>query len=321
MLLLHTELTDRIRDAIAERLMRQNLPVRLASLGAGPSGALLVGMKLTKDEFDRACEAGVRWIQALPAGVEHVLTAELAASPIILTTGGGTAARPIAEFVFARILESAKKLRLLDEMQASRTWNQVWLGELAGATLTIVGLGPIGRAVAELGRAFGMHLVGVRRRPEAGPGPCDEVIGPESLTSVLSRTEYLVLAAPLTDQTRGLIGARELAALRDQSLVVNVGRGELIDEAALVDELASGRIRAALDVFAEEPLSTTSPWWDVDGAVVSPHCSAFTTSLFEGLVDLVIDNVQRFVDGRPLRNVVDKASGYPLPNDLDSPGC
>ena len=162
-----------------------------------------------------------------------------------------------------------------------------------------------------------MRVIGVRRRPEAGVGPCDEIVGPEALRDVIARADYVVLAPALTPQTRGLVGAAELAAVSDGALLVNVGRGDLIDEEALLAATADGRFVAALDVCATEPLPADDPLWDRDAIRISPHCSALTPSLFDGLVDFVADNVQRFQDGRPLRSVVDKVSGYPLAGVTD----
>lgn len=318
MRVLHTQISKRFHGALTSRLARFEDPVELAPLGAGPGEALLIGNTLTEDEFREAVGAGVRWVQSLMAGVEDLLIPPLVESDVVFTSGGGTSAAPMAEFVFARILERAKRLRTLAELQAAREWKPTWLGELAGRTLTVVGLGPIGRRVAELGRAFGMHVIGVRRRPEAGPGPCHEVVGTKALPSVLGRTDYLVLAPALTPETRGMIGAVELAAMKPGSLLVNVGRGELVDERSLLAALGTGSIEAALDVFAEEPLPAGSPLWEAPGLAVSPHSSALGDTLLEGLADLVADNIDRFRRGAPLRNVVDKASGYPLPEAEES---
>jgi phosphoglycerate dehydrogenase-like enzyme len=315
MKLLYTEFSQRFVDAIAQRLARLDPPVTPAPLGEEPSEMLLVGMRLSDDELERALSSGVSWIQAAGAGIEHVLTPALVASPVTLTNAGGSGADPIAEFVLARMLEHAKKLRELAALQASRTWKTTWTADMAGATALVVGLGPIGRRIAELCKAFGMRVVGVRRRPEAGAGPCDEVRGPEALAATIPRADYVVLAPPLTAKTRGMFGAAEVAAMKDGALLVNVGRGDLVDEAALLEGLASGRFSAAVDVFETEPLPGDHAAWELAGLAISPHCSSLTPTLFEGLADFVADQVDRYVHGRPLKNVVDKSSGYPLPDE------
>jgi phosphoglycerate dehydrogenase-like enzyme len=315
MRLLHTDFSTRFVDALTERLARLEPAVQPAPLGSGPSDMLLVGMKLSDDELADALAAGVTWIQAAGAGVEHVLTPALAASPVTLTNSGGSGAGPIAEFVLARMLGHAKKLQELAALQSSKTWKSTWTADMAGATAVVVGLGPIGRRVAELCKAFRMNVLGVRRRPEAGPGPCDAVFGPDALAATIAQGDYVVLAPPLTPDTRGLFGAAEVAAMKEGALLVNVGRGDLVDEKALLSGLASGRFSAALDVFATEPLAGDHPAWETPGLAVSPHCSSLAPSMFGGLVDFVTDQVDRYVHGRPLRSVVDKDSGYPLPDE------
>lgn len=312
MRVLHTKITRRVMEPLAGLLEGRGLAVEFAALGDGTGDALLAGAVLTEDEFLTAEKAGVRWAQILSIGLERVLTPALVDSHVMLTSVSGLGAVEMAEFVFARILEQAKKLRELAEMQRDHTWKTVWLGALKGATLTIVGLGPIGTAAAALGRAHRMHLIGVRRRPESGPGPCDEVVGPGALLDVVGRTDYLVLAPPLTDDTRGMIGARELAAMKAGAFLVNVGRGDLIDQPALLDALGEGRIAAALDVFETEPLPEDSLVWDTAALAVSPHCSSLTPALFTEMAEIVADNIERFARGEPLRHVVDKRAGYPL---------
>lgn len=317
MKLLHTDFSSRFVEAIAERLARLDPPVAPAPLGSEPSEMLLVGMTLSDEELTKALEAGVTWIQAAGAGIEHVLTPALVDSPVTLTNAGGSGAGPIAEFVLARMLEHAKKLRELAGLQAAKTWKSTWTADMAGATAVVVGLGPIGRRVAELCKAFGMRVVGVRRRPEAGPGPCDEVYGSADLAAAVEGADFVVLAPALTAETRGLFGPAEVAALKEGALFVNVGRGDLVDEKALFEGLTAGRFSAALDVFSAEPLAPEHEAWEMRGLVVSPHCSSLTPTLFEGLANFVADQVDRYTHGRPLRNVVDKVSGYP-PTDEET---
>lgn len=312
MKLLHTRVPKRILDPIMERTAQRGLPVELSPLGSGAGDALLAGFSLSVEEAAAAEEAGVRWVQVTTVGLEDVLDTPLAGSSIALTTVGGLATGPIAEFAFARILEHAKDLPRLRRLQGKRSWEMVSLGELRGSTLTVVGLGPVGQRVAEVGKAFGMHLVGVRRRPAAGAGPCDEVVAPDALTEVLPRTDYLVVAAPQTPATVGMVGRVELGAMKPGALLVNVARGPLVDQEALAEAVGAGRVRAALDVFDEEPLPADSPLWDLSGLAVSPHCASITPTLFGELADIVVANLERFLAGEPLENLVDKESGYPV---------
>jgi phosphoglycerate dehydrogenase-like enzyme len=310
--LLHTELSPRFLEPLEARLATLTPAVGLAPLGAERSPALLIGYGMSAAELETARAAGVQWIQAMTAGLEKVLVPEIVASDVVVTSSGGGSARPMAEFVMARILEHAKKLPVIAAQQREQRWKAVWSADVAGSTLTMVGLGPIGQRIAQLGKAFDMRVIGVRRRVDAGAGPCDEVVGPDGLRDAMARADYVVLAPPLTPLTRGLIGEAELAAMKDGALLVNVGRGDLVDEAALLAATAGGRIVAALDVAGTEPLPADSPLWQQDAIRISPHCSAITPSLYDTLIDFVAGNVQRFLDGRPLESVVDKESGYPV---------
>lgn len=313
MRMLHTKIWRRLMAPVEAEVVNRGLDVELAPLGSGPGDALLAGTALTEEEFLEAEAAGVRWVQMLTVGMEDVMSPALEQSPVLLTTVGGIAVDPMAEFVFARILAHAKRFDALAEMQAQHRWEPMtMLGSLGGATLTVVGLGPVGARIAELGRAFRMQVIGVRRRPGTGAGACDEVAGVDSLQSVLARTDYLVLALPLTEETRGLIGGAELDAMKPGAVLVNVGRGPLVDEQALLAAVATGRVHAALDVVVDEPLPADSPLWDAPGVVVSPHCSSITSGLFDELAEVAVDNIARFLAGKPLRNQVDKRAGYPV---------
>lgn len=312
MRMLHTRIWDGLLGPIEAAIARRDLPVELAPLGSGPGDALLVAWSLSDEELAEAERAGVRWVQVLTVGLEDVLTPAVVASPVTVTTVGGVAARAIAELVLARILEHAKQLPHLATLQDARRWRSMLrLEALHDATLAVVGLGPVGRRIARIGRAFDMHLVAVRRRPEQGPGPCDEVAAPDDLRDVVSRSDYVVLAAPQTHDTVGLVDDAVLRAVKPGALLVNVARGPLIDEDALLRQLPEGRFRAALDVFREEPLPEDSPLWTAPGLRASPHCASVTPGLFDELADIAVTNIERFVAGGQLENVVDKHAGYP----------
>ncbi len=253
----------------------------------------------------------LRWVHTASAGVDNVLTPEVAASGVTVTNSRGVFDGAIAEYVLGLVLAFAKDLPGTWDRQHRREWEHRDTERVAGTSALVVGVGPIGRATARLLRAAGMRVRGVGRTGRAGDPDFGEVSASADLVALLPETDYLILAAPLTGETRGLIGAPELAALRPTARLVNVGRGELVDEVALIEALRRGALAgAALDVFEREPLPPSSPLWDLPGVIVSPHMSADTVGWRESLADLFLDNLRRWCSGRPLRNVVDKSVGY-----------
>lgn len=298
------------REGLAARAEARHLPVRLGAIGDGPADAIVVGIVSAPQDVRTGLQSGVRWIQSLATGVDSLLIPELLASQVVLTNSSGASAGPVAEFAMARILEHAKRLEQVRQQRRERSWVRFFQDGLEGATLTTVGLGPIGRRVAEIARSFGMHTIAVRRRPEAGPGPCHEVVGPGQLIDAMARSDHVVLAAAVTPETRQVLGAPELAAAKAGCFIVNVGRAELVDHDALVESAAAGRICAALDVFPVEPLPDNSPLWDTPGIVISPHIAVWTPRIVEVLAELTAVNLDNFAHGRPLVNVVDKRRGY-----------
>jgi phosphoglycerate dehydrogenase-like enzyme len=287
----------------------EGLPVAFADLGSGPGDALIVAQYAT-DDVRVGMASGVRWIQSLATGVETVLIPEVVQSEVVVTNSSGATAGPVAEYTFGMILEHAMGLRRTAQSQQKHTWDRFFHDRLEGSTLAVVGLGPIGQRVAKLGRAFGMRVLGVRRRPEAGPAGCDAVFAPARLAEVMAESDYVVLLAAATPATQQLVDRTALAAAKPGCLIVNVGRAELVDHAALLDAVREGRVRAALDALPEEPLPPESPWWDAPGTTISAHVAVWTRSMLDLTTELVADNVARFVQGRPLLNVVDKDLGY-----------
>jgi phosphoglycerate dehydrogenase-like enzyme len=300
------------RSGLEKRLSERGLEVRIGSIGDPTADAAVVGGLGAGEEVRSCLRAGARWIQALTTGVEDVLVPELMSSDVTLTNSAGATAGPVAEFAFARILEHAKRLEDIRRYQGQRSWTRFFQASLDRATLTTLGLGPIGRRVVEIARSFGMHTIAVRRRLDAGPGPCDEVFGTADLGAALGRSDYVVLAAAVTPETRGVVGAAELDAAKEGCLIVNIGRAELVDYDALLERVRAGKLSASLDVFPSEPLSSDSPWWSTPGVTVSAHIAVWTPQIVETLADLVAANVERFVQGRPMTNVVDKSLGYVL---------
>jgi phosphoglycerate dehydrogenase-like enzyme len=255
----------------------------------------------------------VPWVHVRWAGLDHVLFPELVDSALTLTNSRGVFSSSLAEFVMASVLHFAKDVPRLERQRQACVWEPYPMQEVRGRTLGIVGYGDIGRAVARLARAFGLRVLAVRRQPELSRDDelVDEVFSSERRREMLERCDVAVVAAPLTPATRGLVGAAEIQALPPHALLVNVGRGAVIDQTALVQALQSGRLRAAaLDVFEVEPLPPGHPLWRLSNVLLSPHCADQVAGWLEAATRLFVDNLRRFRDGRPLLNQVDKRQGY-----------
>ncbi len=310
-------------DWFAERL-RQDFPlldvVHLRSYEGAEAhlcdADVLVTWSLRPEQFAEAKK--LRWIHSPAAAVHQLLVPEFAASDVILTNARSVHGPVVAEHVIAMVLAMAKKFPEAMRFQAKHVWSkqQLWDGgvrprEVAGATLVVVGLGNIGAETARLAAALGMYVVAVREHPEKGAGPASEVLGYDQLDRALGQAEYVVLAAPLTPRTGGLINAVRLARMKPDACLINVGRGALVDEAALIAALRQKRIAgAALDVFSAEPLPPESPLWDLENVLITPHSAAVTERLWTRHYELLSDNLRRYLAGEPLRGLVDKHRGY-----------
>jgi phosphoglycerate dehydrogenase-like enzyme len=273
--------------------------------------------KITRAHF--AAARRLRWIHSPAAGVGSMLFPALVDSPVVMTNSRGISARAIAEHVVAVTLALFRKLPLALDRQGQRTWAQNELfvegrpiRTLRGARVLLVGLGAIGTESAGSFAALGAQVSAVRRRvSEPAPAGVTAVLPPERLRDALADADVVVIAAPQTGETVRMIGAAELAAMKDDAVLVNVSRGKLVDEAALVTTLESGRLRgAALDVFEHEPLSSDSPLWRRGDVILTPHVAGFYETYWPDATSLFADNLRRFIAGEPLRNVVDKQAGY-----------
>jgi phosphoglycerate dehydrogenase-like enzyme len=262
-----------------------------------------------------ASRPNLRWIQATSAGVGKLAErVGLTESSVAVTTASGVHARPLAEFALLGMLMFGKDALRLGRDQREHRWERFAGEEVAGKTVCVVGLGKIGREVARLARALDARVVGtVRELGDRVPGDLGvERLEPtERLDELLPETDVLVLAVPHTALTHRLIDARRLALLKPGAILVNVARGDVVDEAALIEALQSGQLRgAALDVFEHEPLPTESPLWDLPNVFVSPH-SASTVAAENGrIVELFQENIRRYLEGRPLLNLLDKEQLY-----------
>ncbi len=259
----------------------------------------------------------VRWIQATSAGIGQFVRSHRYAARMpetVFTTASGVHARPLAEFAVMAMLMHARRALHVVRAQAGRTWARFAGTDLEGRTVVVVGLGRIGTEIARAARALGMRVLGVKRHPDRAdpaPGHVDEIHGSSALRELLPQADFLVLVAPHTDETEGMIGASELAALPRGAALVNIGRGALVDEPALVDSLTSGHLGGAyLDVFAEEPLPADSPLWEMPNVLVSPHSASTSDRENRRITELFTDNLRRWLDGRPLRNVLDTERLY-----------
>ncbi len=259
------------------------------------------------------CADRLRWVHSLSDGVEKILFPELVASPAILTNARGVFKRSLAEFVIGAVLYFAKDFRRVVRSQQAGVWHPFEMEEAHGKVMGIVGYGETGQACAERARPLGMKILGLRRRPElSNEDPwLEAVMGPNDLHGLLAQSDYVVLAAPATPQTRRLIGKAEFAAMKASAVFINVGRGSSVDEAAMIEALEHGRIRgAALDVYETEPLPAGHPFYRLENVLLSPHCADHTPGFYERDVEFFTLNLQRFLKGEPLRNVVDKQAGY-----------
>ncbi|KEI43897.1 D-2-hydroxyacid dehydrogenase [Saccharopolyspora rectivirgula] len=252
----------------------------------------------------------LRWIHAASAGVDHLLTPELVNSDITLTNSRGVFDQPIAEYVLGLILTFAKDLHTSIRLQDRKHWKHRETEQIHGKTALIIGTGPIGRAIARQLTAAGLTVNAAGRTARHDPD-FGHVHRSTDLAHHAGNYDYLVLAAPLTDQTRNLVDDTVLANCKPTARIINIGRGELIDEPALTTALQHGRIAgAALDVFHTEPLPEDSPLWDMPNVLISPHMAGDTTDWTDALVDLFLTNLRAYTQGSKLRNVVNKKLGY-----------
>ena len=302
--------------------------VSIEGLADGPLDDVEVMLRgwLKSDAFDRLLARAPRlaWVHSATSGVERALTPASRERGLIVTNARGVFSRPIAEYVLMMILAVSRRLPQLLELQRERTWQPLEGSELRDVTVGIVGLGSIGRAVGGLATAFGCRVIAVRRRPESGvessresddlsfgEAMLDRVGGPEMLPELLGESDFIVLAAPLTPETENMINADTLAMVKPGSWLINVARGRLIDERALLRALRDGPLGGAvLDTFREEPLPALSSFYELPNVIVTPHTAWSSGRVLDRSVDLFCDNLRRFATGEPLLNVVDPAAGY-----------
>lgn len=256
----------------------------------------------------------VRWVHSRSAGLDKTLFPELIESPVPLTNGSGVFSPPLAEFVLGAILYFAKDFRRMIRNQMASVWEAFDVTPIKGQTVGIVGYGDIGRAIAVIVRPLGMPVLAVKRHvgPSQGADPLvEQMYGPDRRIEMIRRCDYIVVAAPLTSETHGMIAEPEFAAMKPTAVVINVGRGPVIDEKAMVNALSQQRIKgAALDVFDHEPLPEGHPFYKLENVLLSPHCADHTPDWLDLAMQFFIAQFKRFEKSEPLMNVVDKKLGY-----------
>src|ERR1041385_363048 len=277
---------------------------------------VMIGWSLSPEQL-RAAKS-LRWIYSITAAVDQFLYPELVSTDIALTNAGSVHGPVVAEHAIAMLLALAKRLPSAVRYQDRRRWamEAIWNEqprprEIRGATLVVVGLGSIGREVASMAAGLKMHVIGVREHPERGAAGAHEVMGYDALDSAIARADFAVLAAPLTERTRHLIDARRLQLFKPTAFLINVSRGSLLGEAALVKALRDRRLAgAALDVFEQEPLSRWSPLWKMPQVLITPHTAFLTENVWQRHYDVFAANLKRFLEGQPLKHVIGKQCAY-----------
>jgi phosphoglycerate dehydrogenase-like enzyme len=277
---------------------------------------VFIGWSLRPEQFVAAKK--LRWIHSPAAAVHQLMVPELIASDVIVTNSSNVHGPVVAEHAITVLLALAKRLPQAMHYQRGKKWAQTLLWnetprprEVSDATVVVVGVGGIGSAFIRHARYFGMHVIAVRENVSKGKGEADEVIPLSELDRVLPRADYVLLSTPVTPATTGMINESRLNKMKADAYLVNVGRGPLIDEAALLHALQTRRIAgAALDVFVEEPLPAESPLWSLDNLLITPHTAAVTERLWDRHYELITENLRRLLAGRPLLNRVDPRRGY-----------
>jgi phosphoglycerate dehydrogenase-like enzyme len=329
-------LSARVRPRDLERIEAAAPGSRIVNLSVegladGPVDDVEVLLRgwLVAEAFDRLLSRAphLTWVHSATSGVERALTPAAMARDVLVTNARGVFSRPIAEHVLLMILAISRHLPELLELQRERTWQPLEGRELRELTIGIVGYGSLGRSVASLASAFGARVIALRRRPTSveaaragAPDDGDEfpyeatidrVLGPDGLHELLNESDIVVLAAPLTAETEGMIDEAAVAAMKKESWLINVARGRLVDDTALIRALRDHRIGgAALDTFRDEPLPPSSPYWDLSNVILTPHTAWSSARVLDRSIELFCDNLVRFSRSEPLRNVVDPSAGY-----------
>lgn len=257
--------------------------------------------------------AKARWFHAFGTGVEHLLTPETVAHPAVMTNGRGVFRRPLGDWTVAMMLHFAFDIPRVTRQQREQKWQPFTAPGIEGRTLGIIGYGGIGSAAAERAKPFGVRILALRRRPNLSQNDpvIDKFYPPAQINELIAASDYVLLATPLTRETDGLMGAAQIAVMKTSAVLINVGRGQVVDEAALIRALETGAIRgAALDVVRQEPLPAPHPLYSLPNVLLSPHTADHVEGFLIPAVECFVENFARYKKGEPLQNVVDKHAGY-----------
>jgi len=307
---------ERLRKRFPEISFRHALTDDEASLAIETTDIALAS-RLSAAMVERAPR--LRWVHSTAAAVANLLPLdEFAARGIIVTNSRGIQAVPIAEHVMGGLLVLARRFNVMFDAQRDRRWIQndltrnAWPWSLQGRKMTILGLGTIDQEVARRAHAFGMSVTGIRRRlDQPVPAFVERMVGPDRLHDALSGCDVLVISAPFISGTDGLIGTKEIELLNGGAIIINVARGKIVDEAALITAIQSGHLGGAvLDVFESEPLDRASPLWSLPNVIISPHSAGVRPDHWDEVIDLFSENLRRFQRGEPLLNMVNCDAGY-----------
>lgn len=256
----------------------------------------------------------LKWIQSVAAGMERLLEPELVARGLLITNASGVHGPAVAEMAWALTLAVAQGLPLYFRQQHDHVWKHGPVTDLDGATAGIIGLGGIGRRYARVAAAFGMRVLAVDRHEPGKPAEVESLWGLDRLDDLLKQSDVVLVSCPYTPETKNLIDAERLAKMKPTAILVNIARGGIVDEAALIEALREGRLAGAgLDVCATEPLPADSPLWDTPNLVLTPHCAGLSTHRRQKLTEFFCENLRRYQVGEPLLNVIDQQKGYPVP--------
>lgn len=302
-------------DAEAAKVLRWHLPApgQLDDTTLGRAEIIVGGLP----EGWRTKARRLRWVQFLGAGMEGALTPELVSSDVVITNASGVHAVPISEHVTAMVLMFVRALKRCVCQQVKHEWNREGfedhVTELCSSTMGVVGLGAIGEAVAERAKALGMRVIATRRHPDRPSEFVDQLYSPDQLPDLLRQSDFIAICTPLTHETRGMIGAEQIRIMKSDAFIVNIARGAIIDQDALVAALQEGRIGGAgLDVTDPEPLPSDSPLWDMPNVIISPHIAGLTPIYGRRAADIFLRNLQHYLRGdiEGMPTLVDRHLGY-----------
>jgi len=260
--------------------------------------------------------AGLKWIQTTAAGIEKILVPELTERGLLLTNASGIHAPPVVEMAWALTLAVGRNMKRFHRQQQEHHWEFTEPFDVNGRTVGIIGLGGIGRRYARVAVAFGMRVIAVDLHHPPQPDDVESLWPLDRLNDLIAESDVVLVSCPATRETQGLVGAEQLALMKPDAILVNIARGGIVDEPALIECLTEGRIAGAgLDVTATEPLPADSPLWDTPDLVITPHCAGLSRDRVKHLVEFFCENLGRYKAGEPLQNLVDQDKGYPVPGE------